>query len=330
MKLGNVSQTVLKRSVLKPLCGKEKVDGALFQPSVEEMCAGLRTEEGEQVVTAQSTKYGDEKDLGVFALAEAVNHVASRGAEAFGVTIMILLPPYAYESRLKSMSEYIKHACKEHGIAVLGAKAQVSPAVNTALVTVTAYGKVTEDALCESTMAEPGMDLVLTKWVAMEGMLRIYKQKEEELSTRFVPAFLHQIEKYDSELFAEKELKIARDFGAAAMHQITDGGVLAAIWELAEASGVGIEAELKKMSILQETIELCEYFHLNPYQMTSAGSVLIAVRGGEELVQMLKREGIMAAVIGRTTSERERVLIDGEGKHYLNRPAQDELLKMEN
>lgn len=330
MKLGNVSQTVLKRSVLKPLCGKEKIDAALFQPSVEEMCAGVRTEEGEQVITAQSMKYGDEKELGVFALAEAVNHIASRGAETVGVTVLVTLPPYAYESRLKSMSEHIRSACRAHDIAVLGAKAQVSPAVNTALVTVTAYGKVKEEALRSSAMAEPGMDLVLTKWVAMEGMLRIYKQKEEELGTRFVPAFLHQIEKYDRELFAEKELKTAKEFGAAAMQQITDGGILAAIWELAEASGVGIEAELKKMSILQETIELCEFYHLNPYQMTSTGSVLIAVRGGEKLVQMLKREGVMAAVIGRTTSERERVLVDGEGKHYLNRPAQDELLKMEN
>ena len=65
----------------------------------------------------------------------------------------------------------------------------------------------------------------------------------------------------------------------------------AALWEMAESSGVGIEVDLKKMAIRQETVEICEYFHLNPYQLTSAGSVLIFAEDGEKLVEKFQKEG---------------------------------------
>ena len=98
--------------------------------------------------------------------------------------------------------------------------------------------------------------------------------------------------------------------------------------EMAESSGVGIEVDLKKMAIRQETVEICEYFHLNPYQLTSAGSVLIFAEDGEKLVEKFQKEGRQAVVLGRTTVDTARVILGGEEKRYLDRPAPDELLKM--
>ena len=57
-----------------------------------------------------------------------------------------------------------------------------------------------------------------------------------------------------------------------AMHDVTEGGIYGALWELAEASGVGLEIDLKAIPIRQETVEVCEQFHLNPYQLISSGS----------------------------------------------------------
>ena len=103
---------------------------------------------------------------------------------------------------------------------------------------------------------------------------------------------------------------------------------MAALWEFAESSDVGMEVDLKKMSIKQETVEVCEYFHLNPYQLTSAGSVLIATDRGEELVSKFAEKGIQATVLGRTTVDKARVILGGEEKRFLDRPAADELLKI--
>ena len=112
------------------------------------------------------------------------------------------------------------------------------------------------------------------------------------------------------------------------MQQITSGGILAALWEMAESSNVGMEVDLKKMTIKQETVEVCEFCHLNPYQLTSTGSVLIFTERGEELVSKYEEEGICATVLGKTTVDHARVILGGEEKRFLDRPAADELLKI--
>ena len=91
---------------------------------------------------------------------------------------------------------------------------------------------------------------------------------------------------------------------------------------------VGLEADMKKMSIQQETVEICEYFRLNPYQMTSVGTLLIFTQNGEALVQKLQEAGKQAAVIGHTTNRKERVLSGGSERRFLDRPQPDELARI--
>ena len=326
MKVGNVSQTVLRRSILKQLHTKR--EESIIQPSVEEMCAAIRIEEDEQVVFTNTSLFGDEKDLAVFAMAHVLNDLWTRGAEPIGVNISILLPPHAYESRLKSMISYAEEVAEGQRIQILNAKAEVSPVLSKSLVTVFGIGKEKKEGLLQSSMGMAGQDVVLTNWIGLEGMLRILREKKEELSKRFVPAFLHQIEEQQQYLLAGDELRIAKEFGVSAMHQITEGGILAALWNLTEASGTGIDVDLKKIAIKQETIEVCEHFHLNPYQMTSAGSILLVTHDGEGLVSRLEKNGKKATVIGRLTHRNEKVIWNDTEKRFIDRPAQDELLKI--
>ena len=326
MKVGNVSQTVLRRSILKQLHTRR--EESIIQPSVEEMCAAIRIEEDEQVVFTNTSLFGDEKDLAVFAMAHVLNDLWTRGAEPIGVNISILLPPHAYESRLKSMISYAEEVAEGQRIQILNAKAEVSPVLSKSLVTVLGIGKEKKEGLLQSSMGKVGQDVVLVNWIGLEGMLRILREKREELSKRFVPAFLHQIAEQQQYLLAGDELRIAKEFGVSAMHQITEGGILAALWNLAEASGTGIDVDLKKIAIKQETIEVCEHFHLNPYQMTSAGSILLVTHDGEGLVSRLEKNGKKATVIGRLTDRNEKVIWNDTEKRFVDRPAQDELLKI--
>ena len=326
MKIGKVSQTVLKRSMLKPLQFTRKE--AMFAPTVEEMCYGVVCKEDEELLCASTVLYGDEKDLGVFALAQVLNHLATRGAKMVGASVHIMLPPHAYESRLKAMMEYVEAAGSMHRVQILHAKAEISPAVSKAVLYLNGIGILKKEAFIQSSMGKSGQDIVLLKWIGLEGTFRAMREKEEELKERFVPTFLNKIKQMESQLFSEEEIEIAKQHGASAMHQITEGGVLAALWEVAEASGVGLEVELKNMSIRQETVEICEFCHLNQYQLTATGSVLILTDRGEELVQKYEEAGIQASLLGRTTAEAERVILSGEEKRFLDRPAADELLKL--
>jgi len=326
MKIGRVSQTVLKRSMLKPL--QFHREEAMIQPSVEEMCYGITCKDDEETLVSSAVLYGDEKDLGVFALAQVMNDLATRGATLVGVSVHIMLPPYAYESRLKAMMEHVERAGSAHAVQVMCAKAEVSPAISKAIVHMNGVGVLKKGTLLQSNMGSANQDIVLLKWIGLEGTFRAMREKEEELSKRFVPTFLNQIRQMEQELFSADAIAVAREHGASAMQQITAGGILATLWEMAEASDVGMEVELKQMAIRQETVEVCEFCHLNPYQLTSAGSVLIFTERGEELVQRYEELGIQAALLGRTTTDSARVILGGEEKRFLDRPAPDELLKI--
>lgn len=326
MKIGKVSQTVLKRSMLKPL--QFHREEAMIQPSVEEMCYGVTCKEDEETLVSSAVLYGDEKDLGIFALAQVINDLATRGAQTVGASVQILLPPYAYESRLKTMMEHIEQAASAHAVQVMCAKAEVSPVISKAIVYMNGVGVLKKGELLRSSMGSANQDIVLLKWIGLSGTFRAMREKEEELSKRFVPTFLNQIRQMETELFSADAIKVAKEHGASAMQQITSGGILATLWEMAEASNIGMEVELKQMAIRQETVEVCEFCHLNPYQLTSVGSVVIFTERGEELVQRYEEIGVPATLLGRTTADTARVILGGEEKRFLDRPAPDELLKI--
>lgn len=323
MKLGKVSQTVYQRSVKKQLYIEEGT--ALIPPSQAERCYGITGQEGEEVISCDVSLYGNEKDLGVFAIAQAVNHLAAAGARPVGVSLTILLPDFAYESRLKAMMRDVQDAASKWRISILAADVQIVPNIGTTIVHATAQGTVERGKCIHSGKALPDQDIVQINHIGTEGALRAKREKEEIPAERFSPSFLAQIEKMNEEICSIKEMETAAAIGVSAMHQIVDGGIMAALWSLAEDSGIGLSVDMRKIAVRQETIEVCECFHLNPYQLTSAGCVLVVTDKGEELADALNRQGMSAVVIGRTQKGNEKVLLNGGEKRYLDRPSPDEL-----
>jgi hydrogenase maturation factor len=112
------------------------------------------------------------------------------------------------------------------------------------------------------------------------------------------------------------------------MHDVSYGGVFGALWEMAESAGVGLEIELKKIPIRQETVEICEYFDLNPYKLFSGGCMLMAAPDGNALAATLAEAQIPAVVIGKTTAGNDRVLLQGEERRFLETAQTDELHKI--
>lgn len=325
MKIGNISQTVLKRTVLKQL--RTKRPEAILDVATEEMCAGVRLEDGAAIFSS-ATVFGDEKELGCYGIAKAVNEVASRNAKPIGVEVTIQLPPYAYESRLKTMVVYMEECCTAHHLQILGMKATVCPVIHSANIHVTAVGNVKQEEVIQTSMAKHDMDIVLLGSVGTEGALRIFYKKKEEIGQRFIPPFFRELQKCKNKLMLIEEMSIAIQHGATAIHPLGDGGILAALWEVGEAGNLGLEVNLKQMTIRQDVIEVCEFAGINPYQLSSIGSGLVITKNGEELVQKLQLIGAEASIIGRTTNQNERVIFNGGEKRFLDRPTPGELTKL--
>ena len=100
---------------------------------------------------------------------------------------------------------------------------------------------------------------------------------------------------------------------------------MAALWALADSSGVGIQVELKKLPIRQETVEVCEFCNANPYELISGGSLLMVAEDGAALVNALHEAGIPAVVVGKITDSNDRIIMNDDEKRYLDKPKMDEI-----
>jgi hydrogenase maturation factor len=171
------------------------------------------------------------------------------------------------------------------------------------------------------------MDIVVSKWVGLEGTAILAKEKTEELRRRFPQPFIDKAKVFDQMMSIIPEAAVAVKSGVRAMHDVSEGGIFGALWELAQCGDVGLEIDLKKIPIRQETIEICEFFDINPYKMMSGGSLLMATEDGNALVRELEKAGIFAAVIGKATGSNDRVLLNEEERRFLETTQTDEIYK---
>ena len=326
MKTGKISESVLKRSVLRQLHNRR--DEVLLGAGVGEDCAALTLEADEVFVMSTDPITGTGKEMGSLAVITTANDLASSGAEPVGVMLTILLPEESEEALLKEIMRDAEATCEKFHMQILGGHTEVSAAVNRPVISVSGVGKVKKDAMIKTGGARPGMDIVVSKWIGIEGTVILAKERERELLGRYATTFIDRSKDLDAYISVLSEAAVAARSGVSAMHDITEGGIFGALWEMAEASGVGLEIDLKKIPVRQETIEICEFFGLNPYELISGGSMLMAAEDGNQLVHELEKAGIPAAVIGKAMAGNDRVLRNEEERRFLEPPKPDELYRV--
>lgn len=326
MKVGKIPESVLKRSVFKQIHTKRSE--VLLGAGVGEDCAAVKLEADEMFVMSTDPITGTATDIGNLAIHITMNDLASAGAEPIGVMLTILLPENSEESVLKEVMTQIEKACAEANVQIMGGHTEVTRAVNQPLINVCGVGKAKVGKLVSTGGAKAGDDIIVTKWIGLEGTSIIAKEKEQELLSRYPSHLVETAKNFDKYLSVIPEAATAVKSGVSAMHDVTEGGVFGALWEMAEASGVGLEIDLKKIPVKQETIEVCEFFGINPYELISSGSMLMASSDGNLLVRELEKQGIQAAVVGKAVTGNDRVLMNEDERRFLEPPKTDELYKV--
>lgn len=326
MQIGKVPENVLKRSILKQIVHRR--DEVILHAGVGEDCTALELAPDEILVMSTDPITGTDKGAGNLAVHITANDLASSGAEPVGILASVVLPPGTTEKELKQMMKEVAAACARLDMEVLGGHTEISDAVNRAVITVTGVGKVKKGELVTSRGMQPGDDIVMTKWAGTEGTGIIAAEKEDVLRKTLPEDFIENAKAFSDYLSVVPESRIACRVGVSAMHDVTEGGIFGALWEIGAASGVGIEVDLKKIPIRQETVEICECFDINPYMLISSGSMLIATPKGNLMADELKKAGIAAAVIGRAVEGNDRVVVNGEERRFLEPAGSDELYKI--
>ncbi len=297
--------------------------------------------------------------------AGAVNHVTAAGAYCDELQISLMLPRELPESELKETMRSLAEFAAAGNMRITGGDTTVSDAVNRPVLSVSTWGNrpfrnvPTEEEVQaplygvkkEQKPAHGGEQIqeqlqvlnrtrdgakvqdlqaavVMTGSAGAAGTAVLAAAHEEELRQRFPGSLTDAALKMDEHILCREAAEAAADCSIM-IQNISRGGVFAALWELSErlqaAAGIGMEAALKSIPIRQETIEICEIYELNPYQLFDRGSLLIVTLQPELLQERLAERGIRSAVIGYTAKGRGCRIHNGEDVRYLEKPQQDAL-----
>ncbi|MDD2957838.1 MAG: AIR synthase-related protein [Lachnospiraceae bacterium] len=328
MKSGKVSESVLKRSVLRPLLGA----GAVFAAGSRsaggfpgEDCQLWQSAGPQTGITSVCGTLGGcyDRDMEMF-LNSIVNNLAAGGVQAEAVSMNIMLPAGTEESRLGEYARQAGAACAARRLKIAGGHTEAGSVLESPVISITGFGS----KIAERKQLRPSCDLVMAGWIGMAGTVILAQNREEELLKRYPFSLVDGAKGIREHLMIVKAAEIGNAAGVTAMHDVSSGGIFGALWEMTEAAGVGMEADLKKLPVRQETIEISDFFGINPYQLYGQGALLFGTEEGGALVLALQAAGIPAAVIGRTTAGNDRILRNGEEQRFLERPQQDALWKL--
>lgn len=316
----------------------------------------------ERIMTATDAVTLRTAHAGMMAVHALANDLAAAGTRPERLETVILLPPGSSEEELRQIVDEISETSAALGMRIVGGHTEVTSAVQRAVVICSGTGTAFDQTRAEAKTAEKSVcseasgnkvqnlfylkngiessiqkkqskkelfsakDIVLTKWIGLEGTFLLASECEAQLSARFPASMIRRSNDFRELISVIPESAAAIMSGAVYMVNLSEGGVFEALWKLSSETGTGLDIELKKIPVRQETIEFCNWFNINPYQMESAGSLLILADRGDDMVSALELEKIPAAVIGRTTTSNDKIIRNGEEIRYLDLPAPDSLI----
>ncbi len=326
MKIGKISESVLKRSVLKYMDSKS--DDVIKGAGIGSDCAFLCWKQDCIGISSQTVSLPITEAAG-YAVYAAINNLAAGGMYATAITATITLPQEAEEITLQEFMKQIRGICREYDIQLAGGHTEVTHAVTAPVITITALGKPLETVNAHmQKQIMPGQDIVMTKWIGLEGTSILAKEKEVQLLKRYPASLVRQAQGFEKYLPILPEAATALKSGVCAMHDVRNGGIFGALFELSRSTGVGLSVDLKQIPVKQETIEICEFFDINPYELLSGGCLLMVAEDGEVLTEALREAGIDAAVIGKMIPGNDKVVINGEETRFLEPAKPDEIYKV--
>ncbi len=263
-----------------------------------------------------------EEWFGWFLIHYAASDVALFGAKAEFCTINLLGPPL---TKPKVFYRIMRQACSaadELGTTVVTGHTGTYEGLSTLVGVCTAYGTIDKDKLITPGGAKPGDHVFCIKPIGLETVVNFaltHKALAEKLFGAQRTRELEGLVRLQS--CVKEALLLAEMSGIHAMHDATEGGLTAALNEMAEASKVGFKIEMKKIQIPKEVYTLQGRFQLSNEQvlsMSSTGTVLAAVspEATNMLEEILREKGIEANVLGIFTKNMRRILVK-DGKETL-------------
>lgn len=326
MKVGKLNSQLLERIVFNNI--KLRREEVMVRPSVGEDCAVVDFGEYALVMSTDPIT-GAASQVGRLAVHINCNDIASNGIEPLGLMLTILAPKGTREIEIDEIMKQAGTEASTLNVEIIGGHTEITEAVNKIVISATAIGRQLKSKVIKSSGASIGDKIIMTKTAGLEGTGIIAHDLEDKLNSTFSREIIENAKKMVEDISVVKEGIIGGNIGATSMHDITEGGILGAMWEVCQASKVGCNIYKEKISIARETIEICEFLNIDPLRLISSGSMLITINPQKEemLMKELIKNGVKGSVIGEVT-KKGRFLIDNSKKIEIKEPESDELYKV--
>src|SRR5712664_1052907 len=323
---GKIPPETLLRTVYTNLGRRDK--SVLVGPGIGRDSAAVK-QDGTILVFTADPITGTPSHIGQHSVEINANDIATTGARPKWYLCTILLPVGTRESSLTEITGEIHETAKRLGITVVGGHTEATPGIDRPIISGFMIGE-TRGRILSAQDGRPGDRILLTKTVGLEGTAILARDKAALLRKKGVPEGLLKLARSYQEQISvvEEALLTAKLKGVHAMHDPTEGGVLNGLWEMAEASDVGVEVWAEKIPVAPATNVICLTLGLDPLKLMSSGTLLLAVEPSKRrtIQEVLLKLPCRLTEVGRLTRRSKgRVLVRRGKRLALKSVSQDEL-----
>lgn len=325
MEIGKLPNEVLQKIVFDNITNKRKE--VLVGAAVGEDNAII--DFGNEVcVLSTDPITGTTQEIGKLAIHISCNDVASSGAKPIGVLLTIMAPPSTTEEDIQLIMKEAGEASKELNIEIIGGHTEITDAVTRIVISTTVIGKQKKENVIDPKNTKIGDKVLMTKYAGIEGTSIIAKELKGYLEDKLSIDKIKEAQDMGTLLSVVREGAICGEIGVDYMHDITEGGVLGAVWEGAIATNKGIKIYEDLIPMKEVTRKISSILNINPYRLISSGSMLIIA--SEDKVQRiekeLKKEDIEVTIIGEVIEEGVYMVRNSKMEN-ISSPSSDQLYK---
>jgi len=330
-KIGKIDHSLFKEFLLNRL---GKSDPSVIVPPRTGIDAGvIDIGDGKVLIIAEDPIFAVPKQslemFGWYTVHIGASDVAVMGVKPQYMTYSLLLPPETSDDNFRTIVDSIHTTAVELGIAIVGGHTGYYPGFTSPTIGgITVFAVAKKDNYVTPAGARAGNDVILTKGPAIEtaGILSVLR--EGDLHGKYPDSLIKKAQALCRQISVVKDALTAMAAGGVtAMHDATEGGVIGGLFEIADASGVGMVIDESRFVYPGEVQMVCEAFAIDPVAAIAEGSLLITASPeySGKIMAALSLAGIDSSIIGTVTEDPDvRVLKRADGTEVpLAIPAQD-------
>lgn len=325
---GKLDSELLKKIVFDKITYKRPE--VLTRPGIGEDCAVVDFGDFDCVMSTDPITAAI-SDIGRLSIHISCNDIASNGIQPLGIMLAVMLPVGTTEDDIEEMMRQAGEVSEKLGVEIIGGHTEITPAVNTPVIVSTAIGRAPKSGSQQADQLVPGDYIMITKSAGLEGTGIIALDYEDELKALLSEAEIAEAKSLLDHVSVVKEGVAAGGVGTHGMHDVTEGGVLGAVWELCQIGGTGAEVWVDEIPVKEVTKKICGHFDIDYLRLISSGCMVIMTPPDkkEAMEAAMEAAGVEISCIGRITeADKGIVMKKGSTVSEVAPPASDELYKV--